>query len=153
MMVGIARDLHVVADDAGAAAARRHRTAVWIGQRDLLIGRRKHLLLVDSKLTHFLLQLCQLLGEPRYLRGQRLRRLLSVGRVKLAQIASDALLQLGTPPFHLRPVKFLSRLFTALNLLPSIATLAVASKPISRQSSTKRTHTLRSARPLSLRKS
>src|ERR1700682_2617541 len=37
------------------------------------------------------------------LRGQRLRRLLSVGRVKLAQIARDALLQLGTPPFHLRP--------------------------------------------------
>jgi hypothetical protein len=49
-------------------------------------------------------------------------------------------------------VKFLSRLFTALNLLPSMATLAVASRPISRQSSTKRAHTLRSAKPLSLRK-
>ena len=34
-----------------------------------------------------------------------------------------------------------------------MATLAVASSPISRQSSTKRAHTLRSARPLSLRKS
>jgi hypothetical protein len=45
-------------------------------------------------------------------------------------------------------VKFLSRLFTALNLLPSMATLAVARRPISRQSSTKRAHTLRSARPL-----
>ena len=34
-------------------------------------------------------------------------------------------------------MKFLSRLLTALNLLPSIATLAFASSPISRQSSTK----------------
>ena len=48
---------------------------------------------------------------------------------------------------------FLSRLFTALNLLPSMATLAVVRRPISRQSSTKRAHTLRSATPLSLRKS
>jgi hypothetical protein len=30
-------------------------------------------------------------------------RILSVARVKLAQIARDALLQLGTPPFHPRP--------------------------------------------------
>jgi hypothetical protein len=41
-------------------------------------------------------------------------------------------------------LKFLSRSFTALNLLPSIATLVVARRPISRQSSTKRAHTLRS---------
>jgi hypothetical protein len=40
-----------------------------------------------------------------------------------------------------------------LNLLPSMATLAFVSRPISRQSSTKRAHTLRIARPLSLRKS
>ena len=40
-------------------------------------------------------------------------------------------------------VKFLLRLFTALNLLPSIATLAFDSKPICRHSSTKRrTHLL-----------
>jgi hypothetical protein len=44
-------------------------------------------------------------------------------------------------------------LFTALNLLPSIATLAFVSKPISRQSSTKQAHTLRMAGPLSFRKS
>src|ERR1700685_2096311 len=50
-------------------------------------------------------------------------------------------------------VKFLSRLFTALNLLPSMATLDVARRPISRQSSTKRAQTLRSASPLFLRKS
>ena len=50
-------------------------------------------------------------------------------------------------------VKFLSRLFTALNLLPSTATLAFASRPNSRQSSTKCAHTLRMAGPLSFRKS
>jgi hypothetical protein len=38
------------------------------------------------------------------------------------------------------PVKFLSRLLTALNLLPSIATLAYVSKPSSRQRATKPAH-------------
>src|SRR3974377_1777774 len=71
------------------------------------MGRPKQLLLVNSKLARFLLQLRQLLGEPCYVRGQRLARLLPVGRVKLAQIACDALLQLGTPPFHLRPCEVL----------------------------------------------
>ena len=116
MVLGIHGDLHVVADDAGTAAARRHRTAVGIGQRDLLVRRRKHLLLVDGKLAHLLLQLCQLLGKPRHLRGQRLRRLLPVGRVKLAQIARDALLQLGTPPFHLRPCEVLVPVVHGLEL-------------------------------------
>jgi hypothetical protein len=32
MVLGIDGDLHVVTDDAGTAAARRHRTAVGIGQ-------------------------------------------------------------------------------------------------------------------------
>src|SRR6266566_3062578 len=42
-------------------------------------------------------------------------------------------------------VKFLSRLFTALNLLPSIATLTSANKPTVRQSMMNRAHTLRMA--------
>jgi transcriptional regulator with GAF, ATPase, and Fis domain len=50
-------------------------------------------------------------------------------------------------------VKFLSRLFTALNLLPSIATLTSANKSRARQSMMNRAHTLRMASPLSLRKS
>ncbi|VIO78438.1 hypothetical protein CI41S_62790 [Bradyrhizobium ivorense] len=102
MVLGVDGNLHIVADDAGATAAGCHRAAVGIGQGDLLIGRRKHPLLVDSKLAHFLPQLCQLLGEPRDLRSQRLRRLLPVGGVELAQIARDALLELSTPPLHLR---------------------------------------------------
>jgi len=109
------------------------------------------LLLVESKLVHFFLQLCQLLGKPRHLRAQRLRRLLASVLVKLAQIARDALLQLSAPSLHLR-AKFLSLLFTALNLLPSMATVATVRRPISRQSSTKLAQNLRSTRPLSLRK-
>jgi hypothetical protein len=31
----VIRDLHIVADHAGAASAGRHRTAVGIGERDL----------------------------------------------------------------------------------------------------------------------
>src|SRR5262249_45225015 len=50
-------------------------------------------------------------------------------------------------------VKFLSRLFTALNLLPSIATLASVNRPMVRQSATNWAQTCRMARPLSLRKS
>src|SRR5437660_7532622 len=73
----------------------------------MLVGRGEHLLLVNGKLAHLLLQLRQLFGEPRYLRGQRLTRLLSISRIKLAQIARDTLLQLGTPPFHLRPCEVL----------------------------------------------
>ncbi|WP_027576830.1 hypothetical protein [Bradyrhizobium sp. WSM1743] len=40
-------------------------------------------------------------------RGERVRRLLPVGRVKLAQIAGDALPQLSAPPLHLRLCKVL----------------------------------------------
>src|SRR5205807_1366238 len=60
---------------------------------------------------------------------------------------------LGRVLRHLARVKFLSRLFTALNLLPSIATLASVNSPILRQSATNRAQTCRIARPLSLRKS
>ena len=69
------------------------------------------------------------------------------------QEPTEAVRQVLGKPRHFRRVKFLSRLFTALNLLPSMATLAAARRPISRQSSTKRAHTLPSASPLSLRKS
>jgi hypothetical protein len=50
-------------------------------------------------------------------------------------------------------VKFLSRVFTALNFEPSMATLALVNNPNPRQRSTKRAQTFLMARPLSLRKS
>src|SRR3981081_3377444 len=55
--------------------------------------------------------------------------------------------------FILASVKFLSRLFTALNLLPSIATLASPRRSRRRHSRTNARQTLRIASPLSLRKS
>ncbi len=55
--------------------------------------------------------------------------------------------------FILAAVKLRSRLFTALNLLPSIATLALVKRPSWRQSATNCAQTLRIAVPLSLRKS
>ena len=102
MMLGIDRDLHIVAHYAGAAAACRHRATVGIGERDLLVGRSEHLLLVSLKLPHFLFQLRKLLFEPRRLRCKRLRWLLPVGRIELAQIPRHALLKLRTSPLHLR---------------------------------------------------
>ena len=83
-------------------------------------------------------ELGELFFEPCGLRDQRLRWLPPIGGVQLSQITGDALLKLRSAPFHLRPGEFRSRLFTALNLLPSIATLAFTSRPICRQSSTKR---------------
>ena len=50
-------------------------------------------------------------------------------------------------------LKFLSRALTALNLEPSMATLATLSKSSSRHSATKLRQTSRMALPLSLRKS
>ena len=47
-------------------------------------------------------------------------------------------------------MKLLSRLFTALNLLPSMATLAFASRPILRHKAIKRAQTFLMAGPLSL---
>src|ERR1700758_2900288 len=52
----------------------------------------------------------------------------------------------------LATVKFLSRLFTALNLLPSIATTARVNKPSWRHRTTNWAHTARIAAPLSRRK-
>src|SRR6516162_2931378 len=64
-------------------------------------------------------------------------------------LASTCSIRLPT----LATVKFLSRLLTALNLLPSIATVARLNSFSRRQSSTNCPHTARIAAPLSLRKS
>jgi hypothetical protein len=55
-----------------------------------------------------------------------LGRLLPVGGVELLQIARDALLICAMRRSILALVKFLSRLFSALNLPPSIAIPAIA---------------------------
>ena len=101
MVVGLDRHLHVVADDAGTAPARCHRAAVGIGEGDLLIGRGEHLLLVSLEALHLCIELRQLLPEMRRLGRKRLRRLLPVGRIELAEITRDALFQLRTASLHL----------------------------------------------------
>ena len=52
---------------------------------------------------HLLCELGELLFEPRGLRDKRLRRLLPVGNIQLAQITRDALLKLRSAAFHLGP--------------------------------------------------
>src|SRR3977135_3515492 len=153
MVLGIDRDLHVVPDDAGTAPTRRHRAGVRIGERDLLVGRGEHLFLDRREALHLAFEFREFFLEPRRLERERLRRLLPIGRVELAEIPRNALFICARRRSPLARVKCRSRLFTALNLLPSMATLAFVRSPISRQSSTKRAHTLRIAGPLSLRKS
>ena len=153
MMFGVDGNLDVVADDAGAATAGRHRASIRIGQRYLLVRCGKHLHLEDLEPLHLLPQHRDLLFQTTRLGLERFARLLPVGSVKLLQIARDALLDLRHAPVHLGAREVLVRLRTALNLLPSIATLACVSRPIVRHGATNRAHTSQMAVPLSLRKS
>src|ERR1700757_3537447 len=130
---------------------------MYSSEKDIVLRARSHRrgALASLQLAR---ELGKLLLEVRRLRGKRFRRLLQIGGVKLAQIPRHTLIDLRKAALHLRAgnfarVKFLSRLFTALNLLPSIATLAFVRRPICRQSATNWTQTLRIAGPLSLRKS
>ena len=102
IVLGNDRCLHVVADDPGATATRRHRATIGIGQRDLPIWRGQHLFLDRRQALHLLAELRQLLLEPRFCQRDRLRRLLQIGRVELGQIARHALFQLLASPLHFR---------------------------------------------------
>jgi hypothetical protein len=72
MVLGLDRDLHVVADDAGASAARRHRARVGIGERDLLIGALEHPRLDVGEAAHLVPELRDLLPQPGGLGRERL---------------------------------------------------------------------------------
>jgi hypothetical protein len=65
MVFCVDRRLHVVADDAGTTAARGHRTAVGIGERYLLIGRRQNLFFNGCEFRHFNGQIFEPLFDPR----------------------------------------------------------------------------------------
>jgi hypothetical protein len=105
---------------------------------DLLIGRGNHHFLNRFEALHLLFELDQLLLEPRgpghkLLRGRLTGGCLAIGGIELAQIARATLSSICARRRSIFPfVKLLSREFTALNLLPSIATLAFASSPILR---------------------
>ena len=122
VVLRVDRGLHIVADDPGALAARGHRASVRVGQRDLLVGCGLHRGFDLLELLHLLLQRRDLLFQPDRLSPARprpppdppCRAPTGSGRCWLRSAPSDAGSWCG--------VKFLSRLFTALNLLPSIAT-------------------------------
>ena len=101
MMCGVDGDLNVIANDARAAAAGRHRAGIGVRQRYLLVRRGKHPHLQCMEALHLLLQLLDLLFQTARLGFERLRRLLPVGGVELLQIARDALLNLRHAPVHL----------------------------------------------------
>ena len=118
MVLDIDRDLHVVAHDAGAATARCHRAAVRVGQRYLLIWRSQHLLLHRREALHLASELGELLLEVCRLGRKRLRRLLQIGRVELAQIPRDARLELRPAPLHFRARKVAVAIVDGLELAP-----------------------------------
>src|SRR6201987_4884106 len=64
MVLGIDGDLYIVADGSGAFAARRHRTGVGIGQRDLLGGCLLNRLLHYLQGAHLSAQAGNLLLQP-----------------------------------------------------------------------------------------
>ena len=61
MMLGVDGNLNIVANDARAATAGRHRAGIRIGQRYLLVRRGKHSHLENLEPLHLLLQLLDLL--------------------------------------------------------------------------------------------
>src|SRR5271163_3647541 len=61
MVLGIDGDLHIVADNASALTAGRHRAGIGIGQRDLFVGRGLNLLANLSEGLHLPLQALDLL--------------------------------------------------------------------------------------------
>ena len=86
MALGVDGDLHIVADNAGALAAGRHRAGVGIGQRDLFVGRGLNLLTNLPEGPHLppqALDLC--LGHF---------AVLPVGAIQGRQVARDAGLHL-----------------------------------------------------------
>ena len=153
MMLGIDRCLNVIADNAGAPAACRHRARVWIGERDLLVWCRTHLDVKLLKTLHLLLQLDNLLLQAGRLGRARRRRFLPIGTVHLMQIARDALLDLLQPPLHLGVGEVLVAIVDRLELAAIDRNARLVNKPIVRHSAMNREHTWRMARPLSLRKS
>jgi hypothetical protein len=72
MVLGVYGRLYVVADHAGATAARRHRARIRIRQRDLLVGCLAHHRVQTLEPRHLLFQPLDLLLEPRRLGQDRI---------------------------------------------------------------------------------
>ena len=128
MVLGIDGDLRIVADNASALTAGRHRTGIEIGQGDLFVGRGLNLVANLPEGLHLPLQALDLLLKADCLCLDHIA-VPPVGAIQGRQVARDA----GPSTCSMRlatfaTVKFLSRLLTALNLLPSIATIVRVQK-------------------------
>ncbi len=100
MVLGIDCGLHIVADDSGVLAARRHRTCIEIGQRDLLVLALHQLGTDRIEPCDLFVQFLDFVPEPRNLR-LRHRITTTVGSLQLRYVARDALLDPLQTPFHL----------------------------------------------------
>src|ERR1700730_5674719 len=100
MVLGVDRSLHVVADDTGVLAARRHRARVRIGQRDLLVFALHHLGIDRIEPRNLFLQFRNLILEPRNL-CLRHRIAMAVGSLQLRHVARDALVDPLKTTLHL----------------------------------------------------
>src|SRR5205807_10554086 len=80
-----------------AFAAGRHRSGVWVGQRDLLVGRVLNRLLHRLQSLHLSTQAGNLLGQPARL-GLGDFALFAVGLVQRPQVTGDAGVDLLHPP-------------------------------------------------------
>ncbi len=96
------------------------------GQRDLLVPGLSQSLLDRTELADLVLGPCRSSPSDREHALPENVPGLAVRAVELGLVARDALLELLTAYLYLRGVKLLSRLLTALNLLPSTATTASA---------------------------
>ncbi len=83
MVIDLNAGLDIVADNARSPAAGRHGARIWIGKRDLPVGRCKHPGFKALKTHHLLLEPSNLLLQLFGLGRQCLRRFLPVGGVEL----------------------------------------------------------------------
>src|SRR6266404_4653613 len=100
MMLGVDGTLHIVADHPAASAAGGHRASIGIGQRYLLVLGLHHLSVQTVQALYLLAQRCNLLVEPGDL-GLRYRFPLTIGAIKLREVAGNTLVNLLQPPLHL----------------------------------------------------
>ena len=117
MVLGVDRALDIVADNPAAPAARRHRTRIRIGQRNLLVLGLHHLNIERIQAVDLLTQRRNLFLEPRDL-GLRNRRALAIGAVELREITGNAFVNLLQAPLHLGLREVLVARVDGLELAP-----------------------------------
>jgi len=122
MGLGINGALDIVSDDSAVPRAGGHDTGIRAGQGNLAGGRLGQGLVLRLQPFDLLPDASIAPGEARHLLGPRLTFLLPVDANILQMQRSTSAPRWARWLEILPMVKFLSRLFTALNFLPSMAT-------------------------------